>query len=154
MTEKRAFRLKKVFPSIMFSRTQGEQFWQIRRETFNDRWIFFFAQGPEKTKQIFNIKMFCLKKFLWSRSKHFWRPRWETQNRRLEFFHTKKTQETSPDGRLLLRGFRWTLRLQFWQHCEETFAKRPKILLVVRKSWKKEKVSKHIFFSHYVLVAA
>ena len=123
--------------------TQREQFWQLRRKTFNDRRIFFHSMSGKK--QIFNIKMFCLKKFLWTRSKHFWRHSWETQNKRLEFFHTKKTQETSPDGRLLLRGFRWTLRLQIRQPCHETFARRPKILLVVRKSWKKRRFL-NIFF--------
>ena len=33
--------LKKLFPCKMCLRTQGEQFWQIRRETFNDRQSFF-----------------------------------------------------------------------------------------------------------------
>ena len=39
---------------------------------------FFFAEFPENTKEIFNVKLFCLKKFLRTGSKLFWRPCWET----------------------------------------------------------------------------
>ena len=59
--------------------------------------------------------------------------------KRLEFFHSKYTQETSPDETLLLRGFLWTLRLQFRQICQETFARMLKLLLDVQKKWKKKR---------------
>ena len=53
--------------------------------------------------------------------------------KRLEFFYSNYTQETSPDERLLLRGFLWTLRLQFRQSCQETFARRPKFCSMSKK---------------------
>ena len=149
MIKKKELCLKKLFPSKMCLWTQREQFWQLRRKTFNDRRIFFHSMSGKK--QIFNIKMSCLKKFLWTRSKHFWLHSWETQNKRLEFFHTKKTQETSPDERLLLRGFLWTLRLQFRQTCQQTFARRRKLLIDVQKFGKKRE--RFYFFPQFVPVA-
>ena len=40
-----------------------------------------------------------------------------------------------------------TLRLQFRKPCQETFARRPKILLVVRKIWKKREKFYIVFSS-------
>ena len=67
--------------------------------------------------------------------------------KRLEFFYSNYTQDTSPDERLLLRGFLWTLRLQFWQSCQETFARRPKFCSMSKKYGKKRE--RFNFFSSF-----
>ena len=51
---KRKFCLKKLFPSKMCLRTQKEQFWQLRRETFNDRQSNFRSRSG-KYKKNFNL---------------------------------------------------------------------------------------------------
>ena len=61
-------------------------------------------------------------------------------------FPHKKTQETSPDVRLSLRGFLWTRKLQIRQPCHKTFARRPKPSKIPGKNGKQEKVFFYSFF--------
>ena len=98
---------------------------------------FFSAQCPENTKKRFNLKN-ASKSFYGHVASILTSPMRKLQ-KRLEFFHAKYTQETSPDETLLLRGFLWTLRLQFRQTCQESFARMLKLLLDVQKIWKKRK---------------
>ena len=55
MSEKKKIFSQETVSIKLCLRIQREQFWQLRRQTFNDRQSFF-SQCPENTKKRFNLK--------------------------------------------------------------------------------------------------
>ena len=136
MTKKRKFCLKELFPSNCVYGHKENSFDNFAGKLSTTGRVFS-ARCAENTKK--NYSKQCLRKFLLTRCKHFWRARWETCKKRLEIFHSKYTQETSPDETRLLRGFLWTLRLQFRQPCQVTCARMPKTYARCPKKMEKKR---------------